>query len=208
MSLTVVTASIGEPSARLYTPLRIQRDVSYRCFTNNRNLHRATPWELVYREQVLPDPVRDAKRFKVLIHEHVDADASVWIDRHCRLGCNPRDVFQAHREADLILIKHSRGCIYHEARACVRRRKDDPELIKSVSVSYRESGHPPRYGLWYGGIIFRRHNNRTEEFARIWWELIQSGSRRDQLSLPVAIRLSGVKIVTINRDNIMSIRNK
>lgn len=186
MKVAVVTASIGERRPRLRTPLSVRRGVDFICFTDNPEL-KSDVWKIIHRTRILDDPCRDAKRFKVLIHEHVDADASIWIDRHCRLKVDALGVFDEFTE-DLSLVRHYRRCIYHEARACMDRGKDCHRLIKRSISEYRAGGHPPRWGLFWGGIIFRRHNDRTREFADRWWNLIQNGSRRDQLSLPVAIR--------------------
>lgn len=208
MKIAVVTASIGQPRCKLLTPAHIRPDVDYVCFTDNTELTHDV-WRCVLREPLIKDSCRDAKRFKVLVHENIDADASIWIDAHCRLMCDPVEVWNDFDDP-IAVIRHWRGCIYHEARACIRRGKDARQRIRAAIAGYRRH-HPPRWGLFYGGCILRRHTEEVEEFNRRWWRLIAAGSRRDQLSLPVALRQSGIPFAAIDRGrlaNFMQIRGK
>lgn len=208
MMIAVVTASFGQRRCRLLTPAHVRPGVDYVCFTDNPEL-RHDVWQCVLREPLLKEPCRDAKRFKVLAHEHVNADASIWIDAHCRLMCDPLAVWNEFDEP-IAVVKHWRACIYHEARACIRRGKDCPKRIRAAIAGYRKE-HPPRWGLFYGGWILRRHTPEVEAFNRRWWRLIADGSRRDQLSLPVALRKGGVAFAAIDRRRLaefMQIRGK
>ena len=96
MKIVVLTASIGERRG-LYTPSTVNRSVEYLAFVDRRVNHKI--WKTI-RVDRLPDvdPVRQAKKYKVLADEFVAADASIWVDRHCRLMCDPVEAFDQFSE--------------------------------------------------------------------------------------------------------------
>lgn len=145
------------------------------------------------------DPCRDAKRYKVLAHEVLpEYDASVWIDCSFRLE-GERDVWKVLEEVELGFFPHpSRRCIYEEAKRIKKSGQDHPKRVDRVVQEYRELGFPAGYGLWKGGIVFRQHTETVKRFELEWWRMICSGSRRDQLSLPVVIWSTGITPVTLN----------
>lgn len=58
------------------------------------------------------------------------------------------------------------------------------------SLFFRDPGHPPRWGLWYGTVLFHRHTDEVARFNGDWWAQIERYSRRDQISLPVIPRIA------------------
>ncbi len=105
-------------------------------------------------------------------------------------------------DEDLALVRHWRPDIFHEARACRARRKDEPSIVEDAVRHCRASGHPARSGLWYGAIIFRRHSSDIARFDEAWWAQIERFSRRVQLSLPIALRRLGVEFHQFGRDQL------
>lgn len=206
MKIVVVTASIGERRLRLLTPEIVNPAVEYVCFTDKPAAHPV--WRTIKVERLADDPVRDAKRYKVLAADilraaGIEAEASIWCDRHCRLCCDPVEAFERF-PADVALIRHYRRCIYKEGRACRKKKKDDIGVINAEMDMRRLEGWRPNAGLYYGGFVMRRHTAASERFSRLWWSYIESGSRRDQLSLPVALRRSGVSKSVIARAELRS----
>ena len=197
-NIVVVTASIDEPKCKLTTPAIDRRadGVRYVAFVDKPTRHDI--WECVVVDRVHDDPCRDAKRFKVLLADAVpDADASIWIDRHCRLTCDPLTVWDDFDEG-VAVVNHSRRCVYHEATACLRQEKDDPATIEKTMRRWTDEGVPRGAGLFYGGFVMRRHPV-ADAFSRLWWAFIEFGSRRDQLTLPVALRRSRVAVREYDR---------
>ncbi len=200
MKIVVVTASIGERRG-LVSPVIDRRDagVRYVAFVDRPISHPL--WETVVVERVLNDPCRDAKRYKFdpptnkFIAD--GPDASIWIDRHCRLLCDPVKVFEEFHE-DVGVIEHGRHCVYQEGAACRVLKKDDPEAIRRTLQRWKSEGVPRRSGLFYGGCLFRRHPG-SESFSKLWREYVEFGSKRDQLSLPVALHRSGVSYRVFSR---------
>lgn len=197
MKITVVTATIGERRSKLLTPAIVADGVDYVAFSDKPISHPV--WEIRQVARSHDDSVRDAKRYKVLLRDYVDSEYSIWCDRHCRLTGNPRELVEKYLDdADLALVKHWRRDVYHEAKACRQKGKDDLEVIERQVERLRAEGFPTNSGLYYGGCVIRR-NAGTEAFDRLWWDLINSGSRRDQISLPVAVVRAGVRLREIRR---------
>lgn len=51
---------------------------------------------------------------------------------------------------------------------------------------------------YYGKIIVREHNARTQAFGDIWYEEFLRGVPRDQISLPYALRKAGAQVKPLN----------
>lgn len=192
MKIVVFTASIHEKYRKLNDPTSIEHGVDYVAFADRPILTKR--WQIIRVKQRLPDPCRDAKRYKCLIEDFLDADFSIWIDRHCRLMTPATELIEQLGEADLGLVVHNRRCVYWEARVCKDRKKDCPDIINAQIAQIRARKWPPRAGLFFGGFIVRRHTEAVRRFGKLWWDMIEAGSRRDQLCLPLAVKDSGVKL--------------
>lgn len=189
MKIVVVTASIGE-RRKLLTPQVVNPDVRYVAFADRPMNHPV--WTIKRVDRKLADRCRDAKRYKILLSEIIeDADASIWIDRHCRIMCDPVTAFERFTE-DVGVITHFRNCCYHEARACRKGKKDSVEIINSTVERLRLAGWPSASGLYYGGFILRRHTDTERSFSRLWWDMVSEGTRRDQITLPYCLHKSQV----------------
>jgi hypothetical protein len=76
-----------------------------------------------------------------------------------------------------------RDCIYEEALACKRLKKDTPEVIDEQMEAYRELNFPRFAGLYSNGVMVREHNNpELIELNEKWWQQVVRYSKRDQLS--------------------------
>ena len=134
-----------------------------------------------------PDPVRNARNHKVLLHRWLpEAEYSLWIDGNVTLTCESRLstlVERYLRDADLAVFRHrTRRCIYEEAAACIAKGKDDAAVIERQVERYREEGYPAFHGLAETSVVLRRHSREMKAFCELWWGEIARGSRRDQLS--------------------------
>jgi hypothetical protein len=93
---------------------------------------------------------------------------------------------------DLAIHQHrDRDCIFDEARKCIEYGKDDPGLIRAQIAKY--SDHPPHWGLWETQMVYRRNTPEIRALCEDWMAEIESGSRRDQISLPVVLRRHGIR---------------
>lgn len=193
---TVVYTGIFGSYDQLRDPRERLPGVQYICFTDNPRL-KSDVWSVRY----LPptgDPQMQAKACKVLAHQFLDCDVSLWID-----GCYELQTLNGVLElpVDLAMQKHSkRNCIFVEAAHCQRVGKGDPRRIDGAIARYRAEGHPADSGLWMAGIILRRHTPAIKVFNLEWWKEISQGTARDQISLPVVLRRLALKCDYLSLD--------
>ena len=84
---------------------------------------------------------------------------------------------------------HSRKCIYVEKKACLLQKKGNKDKIINQIEKYRAIGFPKNFGLLEGTIVVSDlKNNSAKRLLLDWWsEFLDSGSFRDQLSLPYVL---------------------
>lgn len=192
----VYTAIFGGYDA-LREPKERLPGVQYLCFTDNPRL-KSDVWTIRYSPPE-GDPLMQAKRYKVLAHKVLDCDYSLWIDGRIELH-HLNGVFD-WLKSDCAFRRHpNRSCIYVEAEHCKNIRRGDPQKIDRAISRFKAEGHPQGFGLWYGGIILRRHKPQTEALNTAWWKEITAGTPRDQISLPVVLRRLGVSCQTLPDD--------
>lgn len=102
---------------------------------------------------------------------------------------------RGHGEADLYLFQHNqRPCLYREAEAIIKSGKASESAIRDQTLAYRLQGVPENLGLYQGSVHLRRNCDAVRQFEKRWWNEIARWSHRDQLSLPVALHNSGVRV--------------
>jgi len=141
--------------------------------------------ELAWKHE---DPTRSARFHKInpdlVLPE--DTEISIWIDgsQQFKDTIHPRRLAtKATEKVSIATFRHPlRRCVYEEAKACVQREKDDPEVIRSQMARYREQLYPRNNGMVETACVIRRHDKLATRFCEAWWHEISTGSRRDQLS--------------------------
>ncbi len=136
-------------------------------------------------------PNLNAKIYKVLSHQYIDSDISIWVDGNITLLCSPEELVNEFLgDADIGVFKHPvRNCIYKEEGELkkVQKIKHQLPIIRKQIEYYMSIGYPKNNGLYENGVIVRRHNKIIEEFNNAWWSEISKWSYRDQLSFPVIL---------------------
>jgi len=138
------------------------------------------------------DPTRMARFVK--LHPHIyfpEYDHSIWIDANIGIQGDIRVFFDClSAESSLATFVHPlRNCVYYEGAECIKRKKDSADVIKHHLDRYRAEGVPEEIGMWETNILARRHNEPAcIALMTAWWREMEIGSRRDQISLPVAAR--------------------
>jgi hypothetical protein len=171
------------------------------CFTDNANL-RADRTEVVRVPRICKDPVRCARYYKLLPHEHLpSAPYSVWIDGNVRITS---DHFAAQVDdwlghAPMAVLDHPRrDCVYREAERVIELGKDHPGVVRQQIKAYRAMGVPEHLGLHTNSVVCRRHDDpEVQRLCNAWWDILVDYSRRDQLSMDVARWLTGCSVTTI-----------
>jgi GT2 family glycosyltransferase len=155
-------------------------------------------WEVRPLNYLHPDPTRAARFAK--LHPHLyfpDYEHSIWIDANINVHGDIREFFPRLSE-DIFLgifVHPHRDCVYVEGEECIKRKKDDPNVINGHTQRYRELGFPEKSGLWETNVLVRHHNNpRCIELMNAWWHEMQIGSRRDQISLPFVVKKLSAQI--------------
>jgi hypothetical protein len=114
-----------------------------------------------------------------------DADVSIWVDSNVRLRLTPEQAVARWLKHDLATFKHpDRDCVYREARACVKMRKDDRAILEGQAAVYRAVGMPARWGLAETRVVIRRHTAAIAQLNDAWWQEIVHYSQRDQIAFP------------------------
>ena len=155
------------------------------------------PWEtIVVDPPVLGDSVRSSKDFKIRPHKWLpEFSTSIWIDASVELVTAPGKLAQGLGLEDPEVLF---GCFNHdfcptnfdEFNLILERGLDAPRAVLALRQAILSSD--PEVGgktpIW-GGIIGRRHmDERIVSAMDRWYAAVLAYSRRDQLSLPWAIR--------------------
>lgn len=189
--------------------------VVYTCHTNGRDLLRddqntegaqflafvdqpvvSLVWHQLEVADYPESARRTARRHKVLAHEFIDAEYSLWQDANVSLLVPARQVCEEWLDdCDLAVFRHrTRRCLFDEARVCIEKNLDDRELIEDQVGRYRAAGYQPGTGLGETSVVVRRHTAQVEEFNKLWWQELSAGSVRDQISFMFAARQSGIRV--------------
>ena len=131
------------------------------------------------------DPRRTARYHKVNPHLVLpDHEWSVWLDGNIRPMVKQAEVIEWMENRHYGAMMHSlnRKCIYDEMDACIARKKESPEVIKTVFDRYKSECVPINIQVHQTGAMIRRNIKAVHRFNDEWWEEIRFYSKRDQLS--------------------------
>jgi hypothetical protein len=175
------------------------------CFSDDPAL-TSDSWQVVYVEPEFPlDSVRSQRLIKILGHPVLSSyEETLFIDGSVRLKVNPAEILDAWlSDTDLALPEHSfRDTVEEEFAEVLVGKLDSRERVTEQLDHYRKlfPGALSARPLWTA-IMARRKTPALDAFTRIWADHTLRYSRRDQLSVNVAIELSGVSVVAIPLDN-------
>jgi|688.fasta_scaffold371521_2 hypothetical protein len=182
-----------------------QQGIDAFCFTDDATL-RSTTWTIVPVEPAFAvDSVRSQRLIKILGHPSLNSfDETLFIDSTVHLKVNPNDILDSWlAEADLALPEHSfRSSVEEEFAEVIVGMLDSRERVTEQRDHYRQlyaetlASRP----LWTA-MMARRRAPAVDEFSRVWAEHVLRYSRRDQLSVSVAAKVSGVALTRIPLDN-------
>lgn len=138
-------------------------------------------------------PVLNAKIYKILSHLFVSGE-SIWVDGNIFPQVSEEEIFdQMAYDCDLGLFLHpARASAHEESRVLQEWKIGSPNNL--IDWSAREEGRGR--GLFEAGVIVRRNHERVRRFNERWWALVCRYPWRDQLTLPEALRDSGVRVHT------------
>lgn len=145
------------------------------------------------------DPRRNSRIQKMMPHKYFNSEYTIYLDGNMKLLLSPEEIVSRYIDGyDLAMFSHGvRDCIYDEAMTVAKLGLDDTELIIEQAKHYEDLEYGKHKGLFQGGFIVRRNNERTRNMGEYWWADFCRYSRRDQLSLMPAIDKAGVIVNTI-----------
>jgi hypothetical protein len=140
------------------------------------------------------DSTRNARMHKILSHQFVETEWSLWMDGSASLRTTPEVVFEKYRHlGDIVMFNsveyHS---VYTEAEKIIEYGYDDPQVVYRQADKYQAEGFPGDQ-LTTTGCILRRHTPKVIEFNNFWWSELCAHSRRDQMSVDYAFWKLGIK---------------
>ena len=178
---------------KLLTHSYINPNFDYVCFTDDSSL-TSDVWEIrpLPKETEELDNVRKQRYVKVNPHKLLqEYDLSVWVDGNVDIKSDLDTLLSEIQQEDtsVYIPRHPvRRCIYDEAVACKRMRKDNSDIIDKQMEAYKKEGMPLKFGLPQSGIIIRKHNDeKCKKLMEAWWQEIKNHSKRDQLSFTYAL---------------------
>lgn len=189
--LAVVSSIIGPFDALPIQPAAYADRVDFFVVTD-RMFEPLGPWRPVVCPVEHPNPRIRSRYAKANLAALFPAyEWTLWVDGNVALLVDPLDFLEAQTDAqtDVAFFGHvDRSSIIEEVEACHRYGKD------RLAVMMDELGHTLPEGrelddlLVNGSVFFARTAGAAQDFGALWWDMIQSGSQRDQLSLPLALR--------------------
>ena len=155
--------------------------------------------EIVHVDWTGPDARLIAKYFKVNSTQIFGQNMTnnLWIDANVELIDDK--IMSEVKTCDLALFKHDKRSIVPQEIKEIAKHGKDTKVNLDASEQFL-SGVTARLDelpLYQGRIIFRRMTAHVAHFESLWWSYILSTTYRDQISLPVALDVSGVSIQAI-----------
>lgn len=192
--IVVYTAIFGNKD-NLRVPLHKIKNADLICFSDKHISSES--FRVIVREPTHTDPNRSAKKYKLIGDEVIEEyDYSIWVDANMLVKFDDAQklIDDNLQDADIALFAHpdGRDCIYDECEFLIQHNSefnfDDPARMTAHIERYRQEGFPAHKGLVAGGFIVRKvHSPSAKAIGRLWWEEVQKGSRRDQLSFNYVI---------------------
>jgi hypothetical protein len=157
------------------------------CFKNPK-------WETRQARLLFDSPTRNARMYKILSHQFIDSEWSLWVDGSITLLAPPEALLDKYGHNDITMFdSRDYHTIKQEADRIVTIGKDKAETVFPQYERYLKSGYVDDR-LSTTGAILRHHTKQTEEFNNCWWSELCAHSHRDQLSVDYAAWKTGVEI--------------
>ncbi|MBN9213842.1 MAG: hypothetical protein ABS62_03045 [Microbacterium sp. SCN 70-200] len=209
MRICVYTYLLGSYDQLLDQAVAADSDADFICFTDDPELASDT-WRIEHVEPRYPtDIVRSARSLKILGHPALDEyDVTLCIDASVLLRAAPEQIVAAWLtdDVDLALPLHSfREQVLDEFDEVIRLNYDDRARVHEQLLSYSVSDPDAltQKPLWTA-IMVRRRTPAVAETMRLWFDHVLRFSRRDQLSVNVAIARTRLATRRVPLDNFAS----
>lgn len=124
----------------------------------------------------------------------IDYDLVLSIGGQIQVQCDLNE-YQGH---EFTVLKHPhRDCVYQEAEACIKRKKDSAKIISKQVAKYRREKYPENAGMIATGLMIRKNTKQINDFCFKWYQELSQNSFRDQLSFNFVAWKEGFKYKTL-----------
>jgi hypothetical protein len=198
--IAIYTSIVGDYDL-LQQPPVLDEGFEFICFVGRgeKTADRIGAWEIRELPLTFGNPTLDARWAKTHPHELLpDYACSVWVDGNIIL--TDGSIYEAVRSKAASDVQYSgvphpaRDCTYKEARKCFDMRYLSLFGLLKVWLYLAFLGLPLHAGLMESNLVFRRHMDPdVVDFDTRWWKHVRHLSRRDQLSLMLCLRRSGLR---------------
>ena len=201
----VFTSILGGYEKLNEQPTALTSPVDFICLTDDPSSTSDT-WHMVTVQPLLAcDPARSQRDFKIRGHAALaEYDEVLYIDNTVRLLVDPDVILQDWLDgSDLTLVQHSfRATVLDEFDAVIASLLDDPARVHEQLFHYaaRYPAALAEQPSW-NGMFARRQTDEIRRLSEVWFSHVLRYSRRDQLSLNVALADAGVGPRRVTMDN-------
>lgn len=187
--MTIYTAIFGSLYDAVKHPLVVTPGWRYVLYTDQ-DIHSHF-WEVRKVPLINNDPILTARYYKIMFHEHIDDEFSIWVDGSFTIACDLDKFMAGNFKAPMTCVKHPlRNCIYREADICIQQHRGDRLAIERQIEAYRKY-IPKNAGLIQSGIIIRQKVEQAERLCERWWVQLLAFSTRDQIAFTCVAHLMG-----------------
>ena len=193
-NITVITSITGGKDG-----LQEKQNKGTARFVAYTDAEKSDTWELRKPYDKFTSARRNSRVYKMLPHQFVDTEYSIWIDGNIRLLKTPDELVETYlKDHDIAMFPHpGRSCLYDEAMVCAKAHLDDPEVIIEQVKKYEDDGFAKQKGLFECSLIIRRHTPEIETLNNAWWSEYCRHSVRDQISFPYVLDKTAVHVQPI-----------
>jgi|GEM_PF-1636428 len=180
-------------------PVKKYEGFDFWLFTDQDNL-KVEGWET----KVLAkgeNPIKQQRLLKINSVENTpDYDVTIYMDGNMELIQNPKLFLDKFYKGGFLTCQHpKRSSLKEEGKEILRKKKDMPENIEKTLEFAQKQGYKDDGGLFETMVLVRDKSPDVKDLEEKWAEILSEYSHRDQLSLPIASFVSGVKIHTLSR---------
>jgi len=184
----------------LKLPEVIDSRFEYFVFTD-KPISGAGVWQVKPILSYFVDPARTSRFIKLHPHQLLkNFDIAIYIDSNLMLLGNISNLLEKFIKSKMPIggIKHPyRKSLYEELDACILLDKDNKEIMREQISRYKKEGFQDENLVEANFLMFDLKNSQTQLFLNYWWQEIENGSRRDQLSFNYALKKSGLKFCSL-----------
>lgn len=195
MKICIYTCIPDNNYDKLIEPKCINNDIDYICFTNNIyplcNIWKIYPLP----KEILGLPSNKINRYIKFFPNKLDIltkyDYTIYIDANSVIiddFTNIIEIIENTNKSLYLQLHGKRDNVRDEANEIIRIHKDDASRVIKTLNKLKEDGFPDNLGLTNNNILIRKTNDvGLDNLMELWWEFINTYSKRDQLGLQYCI---------------------